>query len=176
MLLFTSQTFQQNAWHELSDTIRLSCLKDHQKSHWTIPQSKLDQQQKKVRSQQEFCIFSWCNLQTKKAHKRTSAVSRKNTEEDEVVQEARKHWRHRARSHRRNGAVRSLQKKKKKTKGKSFCTCGSFRSGLHAEKKEKFNGTSKQVMIRPSSLQWLKGRTQNLFFFWWHAEWHVGRI
>ena len=37
MLLFSSETFQKNAQQELSDTIRLSCMKDHQKSYWTIP-------------------------------------------------------------------------------------------------------------------------------------------
>ena len=41
MLLFTSETFHQNAWQELSDKSRLSCMKD-QKSHTTIRQSRAD--------------------------------------------------------------------------------------------------------------------------------------
>ena len=36
MLLFILETLQQNASHELSDTIKRSCMKHHQMSHRTL--------------------------------------------------------------------------------------------------------------------------------------------
>ena len=45
-------------------------------------------------------------------------------------------------------------------KGMTFCKCGSFLPELHAGMKETLKDTTKQVMVRLSSLQWRKGRTR----------------